>query len=77
MNNRLEAFSKSEIGKLVRDELVKMTVSGEYVTESSYSSLNSGGMSFAERQMRYMSRYPNMNYTQYISNLKIMTRRSK
>ncbi len=77
MNTRLKAFSESEQGILIRKELVSMAKSKEYNTSSSYSSLDLSGLSFVEKQMRYMSQYPNMNFAQYVANLKIMTRYSK
>lgn len=74
MNRQLESFSKSAEGIHVRKELVKMVKSKLYHTASTFSVLDPRGISFVDRQMHYMSQYPTMNYDQYMSNLKIMTR---
>ena len=54
-----------------------MARSKEYNTSTSYSTFDPKGLGFVEKQMKYMSQYPNMNHAQYVSNLKIMTRCSK
>jgi hypothetical protein len=77
MNTRLKAFSESEQGIRIRKELVSMARSKEYNTSTSYSTFDPKGLGFVEKQMKYMSQYPNMNHAQYVSNLKIMTKRSK
>ena len=77
INTRLKAFSESEQGMLIRQELVKMAKSKEYNTVSSYSLVDPNGLSFVEKQMKYMSQYPNMNHQQYLSNLKVMTKCAK
>lgn len=77
MNTRLKAFSESEQGILIRQELIKMAKSKDYNTVSSYSLSDPNGLSFVEKQMKYMSQYPNMNYQQYLSNLKVMTKSTK
>lgn len=74
---RLKAFQESEHGGVVRKELIKMAMSEDYNTVAIYSVNDPTGLSFVDRQMRYMSQYPAMNHIQYISNLKIKTRRSK
>lgn len=77
MNARLKAFLGSEHGGIVRKELVKMAISKDYHTASTYSVGDPQGLSFVDRQMRYMSQYPTMNHIQYVANLKIKTKRSK
>ena len=77
INARLKTFLKSEEGDIVRKELIKMATSEDYNTATTYSVDDPTGLSFVDRQMRYMSQYPAMNYAQYISNLKIKTKRSK
>jgi len=68
---------ESEHGAIVRKELVKMAASKDYNTITTYSVGDPGGLSFVDRQMRYMSQYPGMNHIQYISSLKMKTKRSK
>lgn len=77
MNPRLKAFLGSKHGSIVRNELVKMVNSKDYNTASTYSVNDPAGLSFIDRQMRYMSQYPAMDHIQYVSNLKIKTKRSK
>ena len=77
MNTRLKAFLESEQGGIVRNELIKMVASEDYNTATAYSVDDPRGLSFVDGQMRYMSQYPTMNYTQYIANLKIKTKRTK
>ncbi len=77
VNPRFKAFSESEQGHMIRKELVKMAMSKDYNTVATYSVDDPGGLGFVDRQMRYMSQYPTMNHMQYISNLKIKTKRSK
>jgi len=77
MNTRIKSFSDSERGTLLREELVKMTQSKDYNTLTSYSTVDPNGLTFVEKHMKYMSQYPTMNHEQYVSNLKLMSKRSK
>lgn len=77
MNPRFRAFVESERGETLRKELAKMATSKDYNTHSTYSVNDPKGLSFVDRQMRYMSQYPAMDHIQYISNLKVKTKRSK
>lgn len=76
MNTRAKAFFESEIGKLLRQELIEMTQSEKYNTRSTYSVHAADGMNFVDKHMKYMSQFPNLNTNQYVSNLKLMTKRS-
>lgn len=71
---RTKAFTTSQQGLLIRQELINMVLSKKYNTVTSYSVLDVNGLSFVDKQMRYMSRYPTMNHMQYVANLKVMTR---
>lgn len=77
INPRLKAFLESEHGSVVRKELIKMATSKDYNTAATYSVDDPTGLSFVDRQMKYMSQYPAMDHIQYVSNLKIKTKRSK
>jgi hypothetical protein len=74
MNTRTKAFTESEAGKLAHDELTKMTKSKQYSTRTMYSTSDTNGMSFVDKHMKYMSQFPSLNYVQYVSNLKLMTK---
>jgi len=76
MNARTKTFIESEQGILAHKELVKMTQSDQYRTRSMYSSQDASERSFVDKHMKYMSQFPDMNCPQYISNLKLMTKRS-
>ena len=76
-NPRLKAFLASEHGDPIRKDLIKMVNSEHYNTSSTYSVDDPEGLSFVDRQMKYMSQYPAMNHIQYVSNLKIKTKRTR
>lgn len=76
MNTRTKSFTESEAGKLAHDELTKMAKSGKYNMRTMYSTYDTNGMSFVDKHMKYMSQYPNLDYAQYVSNLKLMTKRA-
>lgn len=54
-----------------------MSNSGEYNTRTLYSASVNDSQTFIDKHMKYMSLYPNLNYKQYVSNLKLMTKVSK
>ncbi len=74
---RVKAFLETEQGALVYEELLKMAESKNYHTVSGYSVSDPDGVSFVDKQMKYMSQYPTMNHLQYVSNLKMKTKLSK
>ncbi len=77
MNTRTKAFSESERGITLRNTLLEMVENKLYNTATSYSTTDANGLSFVEKHMKYMSQYPNLNCEQYISNLKLMSKRGK
>ncbi|HEX6416657.1 MAG TPA: hypothetical protein VFZ62_03970 [Candidatus Saccharimonadales bacterium] len=77
MNSRTKTFFESEQGILARKELMKMTTSEQYRTRSMYSSQDASQRSFVDKHMKYMSQFPDLNCPQYISNLKLMTKRPR
>jgi hypothetical protein len=76
MNTRTKSFFESEVGKLARQALVEMTQNERYNTRTTFSVHDTNGMTFVDKHMKYMSQFPNMNTVQYVSNLKLMTKRS-
>ncbi len=74
MGTRMEQFLQSEEGKRLYDELAQMVESEEYNTRTIYSASEGGSKTFIDKHMKYMSMYPNLDRTQYVSNLKLMTR---
>ena len=75
INKRTKSFFESEEGITLRDELIKMVKSDDYNAKTKYSTLSESGLSFVDKHMNYMSLYPNLNCSQYVSNLKLMTKR--
>lgn len=76
MNTRTKSFTESEEGKLLRQTLTEMTQNKQYNTRTTYSTNDANGLSFVDKHMRYMSQYPNLNYAQYVSNLKLITKQN-
>lgn len=74
MDIRTERFMKTERGIALHATLTSMARSKHYKTETSYSPGYKNGQSFVMKQMAYMSQYPDLNYNQYVSNLKLKTR---
>jgi hypothetical protein len=58
----------------LREQLAEMTESKLYNTRSTYSTLDTEGLSFIEKHMNYMSQYKNIDCHQYLSNLKLKTK---
>lgn len=63
----------------IKELLLAMNSSDEYVTVDSYNpnsqmyALNA--ISFVEKHMEYIRKHPNLSATQYVSNLKIISRK--
>jgi len=74
MTIRNKKFFESDEGITLRKELVKMSNSDKYNTRSMYTSVDNTQLSFVDKQMNYMSQYPTMNRSQYVLNLKLMTK---
>jgi len=72
--SRREFLSSKEADSL-REELQKMVDDPQYNTIVRYSTLtNSSKSEFVQKHMEYMSKYPTMKHTQYVSNLRLMTK---
>lgn len=78
MNNTQgrQSFLKSDQAKTLRDQLTEMTKSPLYNTKVQGITDTPEDVRFIEKHMNYMSSFPKMNHLQYISNLKLMTKRS-
>lgn len=66
-------FLKSEEATSLREELQKMVDDPQYNTMVRYSENKS---EFVQKHMEYMSKYPTMNHSQFVSNLRLMTKLS-
>lgn len=76
INLRTKQFSETVGGSYLHEELLKMAKSKHYNTRSMYTTLDTDNnqQTFVEKHMKYASQFPNLNYAQYVSNLKLMTK---
>lgn len=70
------SFLISEKAKELREELLEMVSNPLYNTHVA-TSFNPDITYFAEKHMKYMSTHLNMDHSQYVKNLKLMTRLSR
>lgn len=68
-----QEFLRSEKAVLLRQELEAMVESPMYNTATRYS-VAAAGTQFVDNHMKYMARYLNMDHSQYILNVKLMTK---
>lgn len=69
-------FLRSEVAEVLRQELVGMTESPVYNTRV-ITLAGSDPLYFVEKHMSYMSNHLRMDHTQYVKNLKLMTKVSR
>lgn len=65
-------FLKSEKATLLRNELQEMADSPQYNTRV-ITLIDSDASYFVEKHMNYMSNHLNMDHSQYVKNIKLMT----
>jgi hypothetical protein len=70
----IEKYLQSENARMALDELQMMEESAQYKTESSYSPTSKEPVSFVDKHVKYLSTHQRLDYRQYISNLKLMTK---
>lgn len=72
-----KTFLSSTEATYALNELSLMEDSREYVTEPTFTmTTDTNSISFAQRHLEYLSRHTNVNPLHYISNLKLMTKKS-
>ncbi len=76
MKTSTKAFFESEIGLSLRQQLLDMVANEQYSTVTMYSTQDKDGLTFVQKHMNYMGQFAGLNHQQYISNLKLMTRKS-
>ena len=69
-------FLRSEKAELLRAELTAMTKSPLYNTKVA-SMLDTDELYFVEKHMKYMSNHLSMDHSQYVQNLRLMTKLRK
>ena len=71
-------FTDSEVGMFILQSLQSMEQDNRYNTTSSYSANITAHpdnlIPFAQKHMQYLSAHPKLDPTQYLSNLRLMTR---
>lgn len=70
-----QRFLISSEGVLIRKELEVMVGDANYNTESFYSPTSSERISFVDKHMDYLCKHPLVKPRQYLSNLRLMTRK--
>lgn len=72
---RAQEFLKSEEGRAVYDELLKMVDDTTYNTVSTFSpSAEDGNLLFIDKHMGYLCSHLAVNSSQYLSNLRLITK---
>lgn len=73
---QVKQFLISEDGLWVKKELESMVQSPNYNTRSTFTAAAVNELTFVDKHMEYMCRYPYINHRQYVSNLKLKTKKS-
>lgn len=77
---RSKDFFDTPEGQEIQAMLQLMDNSTEYVTAATYSpkseTYSTNSMSFVEKHMAYLLSHPNLDAGQYVSNLRIMSRKT-
>ena len=72
---RAQEFLRSEAGRVVYDELVKMVEDENYNTASTFSpSAENGNLLFIDKHLSYLCAHLDVNCAQYLSNLRLITK---
>ncbi|MCA9335172.1 hypothetical protein KC953_03445 [Candidatus Saccharibacteria bacterium] len=69
-----QTFMESEKGRSLREQLEMMVESPLYNTHAFSLNGDPEGAVFVNKHMHYMSSHRSMNHSQYLSNLKLMTK---
>lgn len=72
---RAQEFLKSDEGREVYEELMKMVEDSSYNTVSTFSpSAEDGTLLFIDKHMSYICSHLGVNSAQYLSNLRLITK---
>jgi len=73
-----KGFFESQLGKDIRDALQSMMLDDNYNTTASYSADTAqypdNLIPFVDRHMNYLSTHPHVEASQYVANIKLMSR---
>lgn len=74
---QVKQFLESEDGLWLRKELEAMVESADYNTRPTFTTATISELTFVNKHMEYMCKYPYINHRQYVSNLKLKTKKAK
>jgi hypothetical protein len=74
ITTKQKEFLDSDIAAEARKELKRMDGDPLYNTRSLFTPMQNQALSFVDRHMKYLSEHPKLNPTQYLTNLRLMTR---
>lgn len=81
MYQRKQDFFDTEAGKAIKELLLFIDASDDYYSSPSYSpnteTYGDNLIPFVEKHMAYIRSHPSVNAMQYVSNLKIVSRKSR
>lgn len=73
---KAQEFLKSDEGQAAYDELQRMIKDDSYNTASTFSpSAENGSLLFIDKHMNYLCAHLDVNTVQYLSNLKLITKK--
>ncbi|CAN5149673.1 hypothetical protein BH09PAT3_BH09PAT3_2380 [soil metagenome] len=67
-------FLASTDAVLIREELERMTTDPKYNTRSFYTPQQDENLSFVDKHMGYLSDHPKLKPSEYLANLRLMTK---
>ena len=68
-------FLVSEDASLIREELEKMVTDPQYNTRSFYTPTQDENLTFVEKHINYLSNHPKLKASEYLANLRLMTKK--
>ena len=71
---KMKEFLDSTQASEIRDELTRMMNDAGYNTQPKYSALAKGDVLFVDRHITYLSLHLDIDPSQYLSNLRLITR---
>jgi len=74
ITTKQQTFLDSEVAAVARKELKRMEADPLFNTRSLFTPMQNQALSFVDRHMKYLSEHPKLNPSQYLTNLRLMTR---
>ncbi|MDB5169995.1 MAG: hypothetical protein JWN82_391 [Candidatus Saccharibacteria bacterium] len=67
-------FMASEEATAIKQELERMITDPQYNTRTFYTPLQDENLSFVEKHLAYLGNHPKLKPSEYLSNLRLMTK---